>query len=66
MGEIISKDWNSYQYLAESIRKFPDQESFKEAIERTGFTLVSYDNFMSGIATVHVGYKPDSEVGKKI
>lgn len=58
LGEVISKDWDSYQYLVESIRKFPDQESFKQIIEEKGFTLVNYENFFNGIASVHYGFKP--------
>lgn len=58
MGEIILNDWNSYQYLVESIRKFPDQELFKQMIEHNGFTLVNFENYLCGIASIHYGYKP--------
>lgn len=57
IGEIVAKDSKSYQYLAESIRKFPDQENLKRMIEDANFTLVEYDNFLSGIASIHLGFK---------
>ena len=40
MGQVIAGDWNSYQYLVESIRVFPDQETFKGMIEDAGFRMV--------------------------
>ena len=40
MGQVIAGDWNSYQYLVESIRVFPDQEAFKGMIEDAGFRMV--------------------------
>ncbi|OTF79925.1 ubiE/COQ5 methyltransferase GTP-binding protein-like protein [Euroglyphus maynei] len=58
MGEILLNDWQSYQYLVESIRKFPDQETFKSMIETNGFTLVDYENFLSGVTSIHYGFKP--------
>lgn len=54
----MSNDFKSYQYLVESIRKFPDQETFKQMIEDGGFKLVDYDNLSGGIAAIHTGYKP--------
>ncbi|KAH9400489.1 Coq5p [Tyrophagus putrescentiae] len=58
IGEVVSNDFKSYQYLVESIRKFPDQETFKAMIEEGGFKLVDYDNLSCGIAAIHSGYKP--------
>lgn len=58
-GEIFAGDWKSYQYLVESIRKFPDQQDFKETIENQGFILVDYENLFQGISCIHSGYKPD-------
>lgn len=58
IGEIVAKDRASYQYLAESIRKFPDQETFKAMVKEAGFTLVQYENFLTGIASIHIGFKP--------
>ncbi|KAI1291118.1 2-methoxy-6-polyprenyl-1,4-benzoquinol methylase, mitochondrial [Halotydeus destructor] len=56
-GEIFAGDWNSYQYLVESIRKFPDQDDFAHLIETTGFKLVNYENLTNGVASIHSGYK---------
>uniref|UniRef100_A0A5F8G401 2-methoxy-6-polyprenyl-1,4-benzoquinol methylase, mitochondrial n=1 Tax=Monodelphis domestica TaxID=13616 RepID=A0A5F8G401_MONDO len=44
MGEVIAGDWKSYQYLVESIRRFPPQEEFKEMIEDAGFQKVTYES----------------------
>lgn len=57
IGGLIAGDEASYQYLVESIRKFPDQESWKEMIQDAGFNNVSYDNYSAGIAALHYGYK---------
>jgi len=57
LGEILARDWKSYQYLVESIRQFPDQEDFKSAMECAGFGSVRYINLMGGIAAIHIGYK---------
>lgn len=57
MGQIVAGDRDSYQYLVESIRKFPDQETFKSMIERAGFGLVKYRNLSMGVAALHSGWK---------
>lgn len=57
IGEVILKDRASYQYLVESIRKFPSQDNFKKMIEIAGFENVSYQNLTFGTAAIHVGYK---------
>ncbi len=57
MGQIIAKDRDSYQYLVESIRKFPKQEIFKQMIIDAGFDLVKYRNLSMGIAALHSGWK---------
>jgi demethylmenaquinone methyltransferase / 2-methoxy-6-polyprenyl-1,4-benzoquinol methylase len=57
LGEIISKDKKSYQYLVESIRVHPNQEELKKIMEKTGFFNVSYNNLSAGIAAIHKGYK---------
>lgn len=57
IGEVVLKDRASYQYLVESIRKFPSQEQFKKMIEAAGFKNVSYQNLSFGIAAIHVGIK---------
>lgn len=57
LGKIVAKDEASYRYLAESIRKHPDQESLKEMMEQAGFERTHYFNLAGGIVAVHKGYK---------
>jgi len=57
MGELIAKDSDSYQYLAESIRMHPDQETLKSMMENAGFEQTSYHNLTGGIVALHKGYK---------
>lgn len=57
MGEIIAKDADSYQYLAESIRKHPDQETLKSMFESAGFERCDYLNLQGGIVSIHRGHK---------
>ena len=57
MGQLIAGDRDSYQYLVESIRRFPDQETFADMIRTAGFEQVSYRNLSMGIAALHSGWK---------
>ncbi|TQS71481.1 bifunctional demethylmenaquinone methyltransferase/2-methoxy-6-polyprenyl-1,4-benzoquinol methylase UbiE [Rhodobacteraceae bacterium] len=57
MGQIVANDRDSYQYLVESIRKFPDQETFLAMIRKAGFEQASYRNLTMGIAALHSGWK---------
>ncbi len=57
MGKVIANDADSYQYLVESIRKFPDQEIFASMIREAGFDMVKYRNLSMGIAALHSGWK---------
>ncbi len=57
MGQVIANDRDSYQYLVESIRKFPDQESFAGMIRSAGFGNVKYRNLTMGIAALHSCWK---------
>jgi demethylmenaquinone methyltransferase/2-methoxy-6-polyprenyl-1,4-benzoquinol methylase len=57
MGQIIAGDRDSYQYLVESIRKFPEQEVFAGMIRKAGFGQVKYRNMTMGIAALHSGWK---------
>ncbi len=57
MGQLIAKDSDSYQYLAESIRMHPDQETLKGMMESVGFEEVSYFNLTQGIVALHRGFK---------
>ncbi len=56
LGQFIANDRDSYQYLVESIRQFPDQETFKAEVESAGFRQVSVTNFSGGIAALHFGW----------
>ena len=57
LGEFVSNDRESYQYLVESIRKFPNQEKFSEMIINEGFKKVKYRNLTFGIAALHSAWK---------
>lgn len=57
MGQLIANDKESYQYLAESIRMHPDQETLKQMMQDAGFAEVSYHNLTGGIVALHRGYK---------
>lgn len=56
MGEKIAGDRDSYQYLVESIRRFPDQRTFQSMIEAAGFGRAGYTNFTGGVAALHHGW----------
>ena len=56
IGKIIAKDQDSYQYLVESIKKFPHQREFARMIENAGFVSVKYQNLTGGICAIHTGY----------
>lgn len=58
LGKLITDDSDSYRYLAESIRKHPDQERLKDMIYDAGFEDVSYHNMTGGIVALHCGCKP--------
>ncbi|MDA7705223.1 bifunctional demethylmenaquinone methyltransferase/2-methoxy-6-polyprenyl-1,4-benzoquinol methylase UbiE [Rickettsiales bacterium] len=55
IGGLITKDQDSYQYLVESIEKFPKQEEFKKMIEDAGFCNVNYYDQSFGTCAIHVG-----------
>jgi demethylmenaquinone methyltransferase/2-methoxy-6-polyprenyl-1,4-benzoquinol methylase len=57
MGKMITGDRDSYQYLVESIRKFPDQDTFLEMVKTAGFDNAKYRNLSMGIAALHSGWK---------
>ena len=60
IGQIYAGDRDSYQYLVESIERFPSQEDFAAMIEKAGFILPreKYENLTGGIAAIHRGMKP--------
>ncbi len=57
MGKIVANDSESYQYLAESIRMHPDQQTLKNMMENAGFVNCDYHNLTAGIVAVHRGFK---------
>ena len=57
MGKLIAKDAGSYQYLAESIRMHPDQETLKQMMIDAGLSKVDYYNLSAGVVALHKGYK---------
>ncbi|OWU85817.1 ubiquinone biosynthesis methyltransferase UbiE [Oceanicola sp. 22II-s10i] len=57
MGQVIANDRDSYQYLVESIRQFPDQETFLGMVRAAGFEQAKYRNLSMGIACLHSGWK---------
>ena len=57
LGELIANDRESYQYLVESIRKHPHQETLKDMMQEAGFEDVDYFNLTGGIVALHKGWK---------
>ena len=57
MGKLIANDSESYQYLVESIRNFPDQETFLGMVRQAGFENAKYRNLTMGVAALHSGWK---------
>jgi len=57
MGQVIANDRDSYQYLVESIRKFPNQETLLGMVRAAGFEQANYRNLSMGIAALHSGWK---------
>ena len=60
IGQLVAGDRESYQYLVESIERFPNQEEFKTMIQDAGFMVPGrgYENLSAGIASIHRGIKP--------
>ncbi|MGL4566615.1 MAG: bifunctional demethylmenaquinone methyltransferase/2-methoxy-6-polyprenyl-1,4-benzoquinol methylase UbiE [Halioglobus sp.] len=57
MGRLVANDADSYQYLAESIRMHPDQETLKDMMEDAGFIRCEYHNMTGGVVALHKGVK---------
>ena len=57
LGKLVADDEESYRYLAESIRRFPDQETFASMITDAGLEQVKYQNLSGGIATIHSAWR---------
>ena len=57
LGGLLAGDADSYQYLVESIRRFPRQDVFADMIKTAGFSQVGWQDYSGGIATLHWGWK---------
>jgi demethylmenaquinone methyltransferase/2-methoxy-6-polyprenyl-1,4-benzoquinol methylase len=57
LGDLVARDGESYRYLVESIRRFPDQDKFAGMMEAAGLRQVSYRNLTGGIAAMHSGWR---------
>ncbi len=57
LGRLVAGDSDSYRYLAESIRKHPDQATLKAMMEQAGFSQVHWHNLSAGIVALHIGVK---------
>jgi 2-methoxy-6-polyprenyl-1,4-benzoquinol methylase len=60
IGQLVAGDRDSYQYLVESIERFPSQEEFRDMIKKAGFIIPGkgYEDLTGGIAAIHRGVKP--------
>lgn len=56
IGKLAANDSDSYRYLVESIRRFPDQEAFAAMIAEAGFKRVTFQNLSGGVAAIHMGW----------
>ncbi len=57
LGQFVANDRESYQYLVESIRQFPDQNTFAGILADCGFSDVKFRNLAMGVASIHSGWK---------
>ena len=57
IGKLVAKDADSYQYLAESIRMHPDQDTLKDMMQQAGLGKVEYYNLAAGVVALHKGWK---------
>lgn len=57
IGKLVSNDEDSYRYLAESIARFPDMETFEGMIQKAGFTQTKIEPIMGGLVAIHSGWK---------
>lgn len=60
IGQLVAGDRDSYQYLVESIEKFPKQEEWRDMIKEVGFVVPGkgWEDLTGGIAAIHKGIKP--------
>ena len=57
IGAVVANDAPAYQYLVESIRRFPPQEEFESMLAQAGFKLVTHKNLFNGVVAIHSGFK---------
>jgi ubiquinone/menaquinone biosynthesis methyltransferase len=57
VGAAVAGDAEAYQYLVESIRKFPAQEELEKLMKAAGFAIVNHENYTCGVVAVHNGFK---------
>ncbi len=57
LGKLVAGDSESYRYLAESIRKHPDQQTLMEMMQQAGFERCDYQNMTGGVVALHKGFK---------
>jgi len=57
LGQAVARDRDSYQYLVESIRRFPPQQALADRMEQAGFGQARYQNLSGGIAAIHSGWR---------
>jgi demethylmenaquinone methyltransferase/2-methoxy-6-polyprenyl-1,4-benzoquinol methylase len=57
LGKLVAGDAESYRYLAESIRKHPDQQTLMEMMQQAGFERCDYQNMTGGVVALHKGFK---------
>jgi demethylmenaquinone methyltransferase/2-methoxy-6-polyprenyl-1,4-benzoquinol methylase len=57
LGEAVAGEREAYQYLVESIARFPDQDTFADEVKSAGFSRVQYRNLTGGIAAIHSGWR---------
>ena len=57
LGKLVANDESSYQYLAESIRMHPNQDTLRDMMVDVGFERCRYHNLAGGIVALHMGYR---------
>jgi demethylmenaquinone methyltransferase/2-methoxy-6-polyprenyl-1,4-benzoquinol methylase len=57
IGKVLAKDEDSYRYLVESIRRFPNMRAFEQMIKDAGFTNTKVEPIMGGLVAIHSGWK---------
>ncbi|MDD3029152.1 MAG: bifunctional demethylmenaquinone methyltransferase/2-methoxy-6-polyprenyl-1,4-benzoquinol methylase UbiE [Alphaproteobacteria bacterium] len=57
LGDLVAQDREAYQYLAESIIRFPDQKTLANRMEKAGFSTIAWTDLMGGVAVIHEGFR---------